>query len=223
MLDPEEEQLQSSVNFRQVVYSNSKDEFVLAMLEPEMEPTLDLDKVGTALSHVQETLTNLTITADVQPAAAVGDQFYPGLQAVGSLTALSKFDRIKKLQIPLAFLVGLAEDRTKRLQDVISRNVEFLTITDDLGLQNCDYLEEWLLWEWKNYTILELLESFMREGTTPYLKRITLLLEWIDSDTNQWSTRAKEQLQGLSVQTGIPLEIVETTEIPLDFVEIEQY
>jgi hypothetical protein len=38
MLDPEEEQLQSSVNFRQVVYSNSKDEFVLAMLEPEMEP-----------------------------------------------------------------------------------------------------------------------------------------------------------------------------------------
>jgi hypothetical protein len=63
----------------------------------------------------------------------------------------------------------------------------------------------------------------MREGTTPCLKRITLLLEWIDSDTNQWSPRAREQLQGLSVQTRIPLEIVETTEIPSDFVEIEQY
>lgn len=170
--------------------------------------TLDLDQVGAALSHVQETLTDLTITADCQPAPAVSDQFYPGLQAVGSLTALSNFDRIKTLQIPWVFLVGFAEDRTKRLQDVIPRNVEFLTITDDLALQNCDDLEQW-----PKYAILDLLESLLREGTTPFLKRIALLLSWIDTDINQWPPRAREQLQGLSAQTGISLELV----------EIEQY
>jgi hypothetical protein len=136
--------------------------------------------------------------------------FSPGLKAEGSLKALVKFDQIKTLQIPLAFLVGFAEDRTKRLQDVIPRNVEFLTITDDLALQNCDYLEDWPLWEWTDYAILDLLESLLREGTTPCLKRIPLRLSWIDTDTNQWSPRAREQLCGLSAQTGIPLELVET-------------
>ncbi|KAB8073744.1 hypothetical protein BDV29DRAFT_201671 [Aspergillus leporis] len=175
--------------------------------------TVDLDQIAAALSHVQGTLTDLAITADCQPAAAVGDQFFPGLEAVGSLRALVNFDQIKTLQIPLAFLVGFAQDRTKRLQDVIPRNVEFLIITDDLALQNMDNMEEeWPAWEWKDYAILGLLESWLREWTrwTPYLSRITLLLSWIDTDTNQWSPRAREQLWGLSAQTGIPLEFVNT-------------
>ncbi|KAL4987883.1 hypothetical protein BDW68DRAFT_187612 [Aspergillus falconensis] len=147
------------------------------------------------------------------PAAAVGDQFFPGLEATGSLRALVNFGRIKTLQIPLAFLVGFAQDRTKRLQDVIPRNVEFLTITDDLALQNSDYLEEeWPLWEWKDYAILGQLESWLREWTrwTLRLSRITLLLSWIDTDTNQWPPRAREQLHGLSVQAGIRLDFVNT-------------
>jgi hypothetical protein len=56
---------------------------------------------------------------------------------------LVNFDQLKTLQISLAFLVGFAEDKTKRLQDVIPRNVEFLTITDDLALQNWDEVGEW--------------------------------------------------------------------------------
>jgi hypothetical protein len=56
---------------------------------------------------------------------------------------LVNFGQLKTLQIFLAFLVGFAEDKTKRLQDVIPRNVEFLTITDDLALQNWDEVGEW--------------------------------------------------------------------------------
>jgi hypothetical protein len=170
--------------------------------------TVDLDQIAAALSHVQRTLTNLTITADCQP--GVNDDFFPGLQAVGSLKALVNFDRIKTLQIPLAFLVGFAQDETKRLQDVIPRNVEFLTITDDLALQNSDYLEEeWPLWEWKDYAILGLLESWLREWPrwTPHLSRITLLQSW-NTDTNRWSARAKQQLGDLSSQVGISLEFI---------------
>lgn len=59
------------------------------------------------------------------------------------MTALVNFGQLKTLQISLAFLVGFAEDKTKRLQDVIPRNVEFLTITDDLALQNWDEVGEW--------------------------------------------------------------------------------
>ena len=172
--------------------------------------TVDLDQIAAELSHVQGTLTDLTITADCQP--GYNDPCFPGIETVGSLRALVNFDRIKTLQIPLEFLVGFAQDRMKRLQDFIPRNVEFLTITDDLGLQNSDYLEEdWPLWEWKDYAILGLLESWLRERTqwTPHLSRVTLLLSWIDTDTNQWAPKAREQLCSLSAQVGIPLEFVE--------------
>jgi hypothetical protein len=102
--------------------------------------TMDLNQIAAALFNVQETLTDLIITADCQP--GVNDQFFPGLEVVGSLKLLVFFNQIKILQIPLAFLVGFAQDWTKRLKDVISRNVVFLTIMDDLAQQNRDYLEE---------------------------------------------------------------------------------
>lgn len=135
--------------------------------------TVDLDQIAAALSQVRGTLTELTITADCQP--GVNGQLFPGLEAVGLLRALVNFDRLKTLQIPLAFLVGFAQDETKRLQDFTRRNVEFLTITDDLALQNSDYLEEeWPLWEWRDYASLGLLRSWLKEWTrcTPHLTRI---------------------------------------------------
>ncbi|KAL4776586.1 hypothetical protein BDW60DRAFT_224225 [Aspergillus nidulans var. acristatus] len=159
--------------------------------------TMDLDQIAAVLPNVQGTLTDLIITADCQP--GVNNQFFPGLEV------------IKTLQIPLAFLVGFAQDETKQLQGVIPRNIVFLTITDDLALQNCDYLEEeWPLWELEDYAILGLLESWLREWIqwTPHLSRITLLLSWIDTETNQWSPRAREQLGDLSSQVDIPVEVI---------------
>jgi hypothetical protein len=171
--------------------------------------TMDLDQIAAALSNVQGTLTDLIITADCQP--GVNNQFFPRLEVVGSLRLLVSFNQIKRLQIPLAFLVGFAQDKTKQLQDVIPRNVVFLTITDNLALQNCDYLEEeWPLWELEDYAILGLLESWLREWIqwTPHPSRITLLLSWIDTETNQWSPRAREQLGDLSSQVDIPVEVI---------------
>lgn len=176
--------------------------------------TVDLGQIVTALSHVQETLTNLTITADCQPAVGDGDEFFPALEAVGSLNALVNFNRIKTLKIPLPFLVGFAHDGTKRLQGVAPRNVKFLTITDDLALQDSYYMEDgwWLSWEWKEYAILCLLESWLWEWTrwTPHLSRITLRLSWSDTDTDQWPPTAREKLRSLSAQAGVPIEFINT-------------
>ncbi|RJE26611.1 hypothetical protein PHISCL_01025 [Aspergillus sclerotialis] len=171
--------------------------------------TIALDQIASAISHVRDSLTDLTITGNCQPSAAVGDQFQPGLQAVGSLDAMASFN-IRRLQIPLAFLVGFAQDTTKRLQDVIPRNIEFLTITDDLAMQNMDYLEDWPLFEWKDDAILELLQSWLKEWTicTPNLRRITLSLCWIDMD--EWSPKKRAQLRDLGAESGILLELIDT-------------
>ncbi|PLN78208.1 hypothetical protein BDW42DRAFT_175402 [Aspergillus taichungensis] len=168
---------------------------------------LDLDKIGTALSHVQETLTDLTITAD---SLHQNIPFGHGITEVGSLRAMVNCARIKTLQIPLIFLVGFAQDKTKRLQDVLPKSIEFLTITDDLAYQSNEDLEKgWHSWEWEDYTIPDLVGPWIRERTrwAPTLKRVTLLLEWMNMETDQWLSRVREQLQALSVQTGIPIEL----------------
>jgi hypothetical protein len=52
--------------------------------------TLNLNQTGTALSHVQKTLKDLTITADCQPAAAVGDQFFSWVKSRGFIESFGK-------------------------------------------------------------------------------------------------------------------------------------
>ena len=171
--------------------------------------TIDLDQIAAAISHVRGSLKHLIITADCEIAFAVGDQLFPGLKAEGSLCAMVNFDMLKRLQIPWAFLVGFAQDTTKRLQDVIPKNIEVLTITDDLALQNTEYLEPWPAWEWNDYAIIALLESWLRDWKTytPHLRNITLRLVWTDTDIYEWSPRARHQLGELSTQVGVPIEL----------------
>ncbi|KAL4972973.1 hypothetical protein BDW66DRAFT_154245 [Aspergillus desertorum] len=174
--------------------------------------TIKLDQISAAISRARATLTELTITADCSRAA--GDQFYPAVETHGLMKAMVDFGMIKRLQIPLAFLVGFAQDTTKRLEDVVPRNIEFLTITDDLALQNEDHLEEeWRMWEWKDYAIMDLPDAWLKGGHahTPHLCRVTLLLKWIDSDTDQWSPAARDRLRDLSTQVGIPVDLVDLT------------
>jgi hypothetical protein len=94
---------------------------------------VDLDEVATALSHVRNTLKDLTISAR----CGTGWQHpnFPVLDMKGSLTALIDFCQLEKLQIPLLFLASFTPDTKIRLKDVVPRHIQSLTITDDLHLQ----------------------------------------------------------------------------------------
>lgn len=118
-------------------------------------PIIDLDKIAAAIAHVRDTLTDLTISAD----CAIGgnDQLLPGLKTEGSLHAMVNCDMLRRLQVPWPFLVGFAQNTTKRLQDMMPRNIEYLSITDDLRLQNDDNMvPEWPPWKWEDSAIVGL-------------------------------------------------------------------
>ncbi|PYH90937.1 hypothetical protein BO71DRAFT_443541 [Aspergillus ellipticus CBS 707.79] len=82
---------------------------------------------------------------------------------VGSLQPLVDFDMIKRFQVPLPFLVGFAQDTTKRLQNAIPRNVEVVAITDDLALQNMDHTnyQNWPVYEFMDHAIIDLVRSWL--------------------------------------------------------------
>ncbi|KAL6228839.1 hypothetical protein BDW75DRAFT_235618 [Aspergillus navahoensis] len=175
-------------------------------------PIVELTQIVAALSTVRDTLTDLTIFADCECDVHGGDAFRPAIKTEGSLHSLVNFDMLRSLQIPWAFLVGFVQDMTKRLPDVIPRNIEYLIITDDLALQNDDNMPpHWPQWEWKDYAIVDLLQSWLEDwgACTPHLRRITLLLSWIDTDMNEWSPGMRDRLRELGGRTGVALELIE--------------
>lgn len=97
---------------------------------------------------------------------------------------------LTKLQIPWVFVVGFDPDEHKRLQDVIPKNIELLSITDDPKLQQDDRTEpQWPLWGWDEYDILDMLQAWLEnwQACTPHLRRITLMIctEWIDENIGE--------------------------------------
>ncbi|RHZ62282.1 uncharacterized protein CDV56_103761 [Aspergillus thermomutatus] len=115
---------------------------------PELEDhfvtdTIDLDQIAADLSHVQETLTDLTITAGSD--ALPGDLERPELTFSGSFKTFSGLHRLKKLEVPIPFLLGFSPraPNVVCLEEALPKNIEWLTVTDDL----C-YQQEWE-WEWE--------------------------------------------------------------------------
>lgn len=182
--------------------------FDYGVIDKFTTPIVNLDWIVAVISRVRGTLTDLTLSAKC--GLGGGDQFLPGIKTLGSLQGMVGFDKLKRLQVPWPFLVGFAQDMTKRLQDVIPRNIEFLTITDDLRPQNEDGVVKALpRWEWTDDAMLGLLQSWLKDwkACTPHLRDITLLLSW--NDDNEWSPRMRDQLRELGAHAGVPLELIE--------------
>jgi hypothetical protein len=172
------------------------------------KPTVNLDQIASALAHISPTLTELRISADV----GIGghDIGYPGVRIKGSLHQLADLHYVKRLEIPLAFLVGFVQDTTKILKDSMPRNLEFLTLTYDLSIQEdrlgrVDMPE----WDWEDWAVLGLLQSWLGvwKSCTPCLRGITLIVDSPEEHIGVWDSAMMCQLSDLSIRTGIQLDV----------------
>ena len=96
-------------------------------------PIIDLDNIVESMSHVRDTLTDLVIKAGCD--TTQGPEPGP-LTIKGSMRAIVNFNMLKRFEVPVPFLLGFSQAAAGPLEHVIPRNVEFLTITDDLRLHD---------------------------------------------------------------------------------------
>ncbi|KAK5791619.1 hypothetical protein VI817_006928 [Penicillium citrinum] len=167
---------------------------------------VDLDQIDTALSLAPPNLTEIKIEADVELGGH--DIDYPEAGIKESFKKLINLHRVKKLQTPFAFLIGFVEDTTKRLQNSLPRNIEFLTLTYNLTEQEGQYNSDTPEWDWEDETIFELLRSWLNdwESCTPCLRGIRIVQIPRD-DMGMWDSSLIDRLSHLSVQTGIHIEL----------------
>ncbi|KAJ5628483.1 hypothetical protein N7490_010711 [Penicillium lividum] len=169
-------------------------------------PIVDLDSLGDAISHIRDTLKDLTIWANIEIGGC--DQFFSAIKLEGSLHALVNLDKLQRLQVPLGFLVGFTQNTTKRLQDVLPRNIEFLTLTYDLWYHGEIGSEPWPRWEWEDHTVLGLLQSWLKDWKTctPNIRGISVILD-VEVVDDERCPSMRHQLMKLGAQCGIQLEI----------------
>lgn len=171
-------------------------------------PIVDLDQIASALSCAPPSLTEIKILAAV--GLGGGDISEPGICIKGSLNIMADLRHVKKLKIPLAFLVGFAQDTTKRLQDVMPPNIESLTLTYDLSLQEdineSPDIPEWM---WEASDIFELLQHWLEvwKSCTPCFRKVLVIGESPSGYLGDWDSSLMNQLNDLSIQTGIHLDV----------------
>ncbi|KAK2761654.1 hypothetical protein FQN54_001482 [Arachnomyces sp. PD_36] len=160
---------------------------------------IDLDQIATELSHVRETLADLTIT--VQTAMCRADPEFPPVEIKGPFRAFSDLSVLRKLDVPLPLLMGLsgASANLKDLSKALPRGIEYLTITDGMCLQ-----EEW---EWEDADLLEAVRFWLGDWkqSTPRLQVFHLFIGILDY--GNWGPEIRQELKDVGAQAGIQVKI----------------
>lgn len=165
--------------------------------DPAHTDVMDLTEFTTALSHVRNTLTELIVVAECN----IADIEYPMvyIRGRGSLSTLKDFDKLTKFTVPFTVLMGFVATgaAAKQLEDALPPNLEILTLTDDLGL-NDQYL-------WEDHQLVSVLQQWLGryQISTPCLRGLSLSLQ---QTAEEWKGTAKNVLRELCEELGIRLE-----------------
>ena len=120
----------------------------------------------------------------------------------GSLQGLAYFEALKRLQIPALLLLGFDsfEETPLPLENYLPRNIESLTIADDLTA-----VDEYGC-GWTDYSLLLVLRSWLRcwRSVTPRLQCISLMLYEADAECNP---PLRAELRQLCGEVGVAVQI----------------
>ncbi|RMJ16082.1 hypothetical protein CDV36_004250 [Fusarium kuroshium] len=138
---------------------------------------ISLDEIMAALQHVQNTLIELKISG----ACAYTGSHRRLVRLTGSLQGLAAFRKLKTLELPLAFLAGLAASPSPtRIDEILPTTVEHVALTDDFSKEH----------DWRGQQHLEVFSLWMdnAKSSSPRLRRfewVTLMrgtvVEWRDN------------------------------------------
>ncbi len=161
-------------------------------------PVINLDQLMPALEQVRETLTELTIPAG----SGYGDRNGPPpLRVQGSMRALANFDRLTKLFIPLVFFTGFELPAQGRPGDCLPRNLEELTLTDDLLIFYDTDLPQ--SWEESGYTGTIVTWLADVKSLTPRLRKLCLVSSNYDCELSLEDLEVRNKIQELGRHAGI--------------------
>ncbi|KAH6856552.1 hypothetical protein B0I37DRAFT_78412 [Chaetomium sp. MPI-CAGE-AT-0009] len=162
-------------------------------------PTVNLDLLMPALAPLKDTLTTLTISA---LCLYTRQSYIPfPLRVQGSMLPLADFEQLKTLTIPLVFFTGFPLPVQHTLGDCLPRNLEELTLTDEL-YADIDTEEPW---DKTGHTVA--ISTWLADvrASTPRLRRLSLVLRGEDDEVCSEELEVRNEIRELARGAGIEL------------------
>ncbi|KAI8671881.1 F-box domain-containing protein [Fusarium keratoplasticum] len=170
--------------------------FYQADMDPKVSNrVVKLDTMAAALAVLRDTLTELTITGETQPALSMGEYDPPDITFQGSLGQLSQLHKLKRMNIPWLFLMGMTESPPGRIDFNLPPNVENLALPGDLFEVDSN--------EWDDEMIISALRSELENGA---LSRMGCLKNMTVSGSyclNREPSEYLRDIEALSVQFNL--------------------
>ena len=157
---------------------------------------MDLGLMVESLSCVKQTLTDLTILAAPDLISSK-----PGEEDVtfkGSLKGLHNLEMLKTFKVPLPFVVGYTGNPMHSLQEIMPKNVEFLTLTDDLCMRDDDEFEDCIHFH--------ALKQLLMDPLPSHIRSIHLLLKTTGIERS-WTATTQHEIVQLCDNAGVHFEV----------------
>lgn len=160
---------------------------------------IDQKNISQVLSHVQDSL--------IEPSISDGanthyEPTFSPLDVTRLFEAFRHLHRLEKIEVPLPFLAGFtsADLAEAGMADALPRNIQWVTITDDL----CREKE----YEWMGVEVLEYLAQWFHERAkyTPNIRGFALLLRI--KNYGAWEAEARGALMDLGLRGNVEISII---------------
>jgi hypothetical protein len=161
--------------------------------------TIDLDQISEDLSHIRDTLIELSVTGKYSGCHVEPET--PRIYFNGSFNTFSNLNILKVLEVPLPFLVGFSRDEwhSVRIEDALPKSLEWLIIMTDM----MDYEQ----FQWTDLDVLDLFQRWLEDwkNLTPDLRGVRFHRN--RSFCELWGPAVKKDYVDLGVRAGISIVI----------------
>ncbi|WAO88893.1 F-box domain-containing protein [Fusarium falciforme] len=172
--------------------------FYQADMDPKVSNrVVKLDTMAAALAVLRDTLTELTITGETQPALSMGEYDPPDITFQGSLGQLSQLHKLKRMNIPWVFVMGMSEPSPGRIGSILPPSLEYLRLPAYVWCTDDN--------EWDDEMIVAAVKSELENGALSgmeNLKNITLPGScYMDEEPSE----CRRELESLGAQFSLEL------------------
>ncbi|KAM6540407.1 hypothetical protein FALCPG4_002124 [Fusarium falciforme] len=172
--------------------------FYQADMDPKVSNrVVKLDTMAAALAVLRDTLTELTITGETQPALSMGEYDPPDITFQGSLGQLSQLHMLKRMNIPWVFVMGMTKPSPGRIGSILPPSLEDLELAAHVWCTDDN--------EWDDEMIVAAIKSELESGAMSEMKNLKSVILpgscYMDGEPSE----CKKERESLSTRFNIEL------------------
>ncbi|KAI8677582.1 F-box domain-containing protein [Fusarium sp. Ph1] len=172
--------------------------FYQPFVDPKVsDRVVRLDKMAAALVELKDTLTDLEITGEIQPAMNYGQYDPPAITLQSSLNQLSQLYKLRRMSVPWVFVMGMTKPSPGRIGSILPPSLEDLELAGYVWCTDDN--------EWDDEMIVAAIKSELESGALSEMKNLKSFILPGSCSMDGEPSECKRERESLSARFNIEL------------------